>query len=290
MKGAPICLFNVNEATLSRWHKLTTRRDEVCMLLQGRVLPQLDVSAEPTPAAETSRPTPSVSASVQITEAQNRTGTWIYYFPACSTHCRVVLWKRKLKEAHQLTLFTCAGLACVRRSGNPESLSPTPKDAEEQVKTGTETYLYSSFIIIIFIIIAVSTSTVCCIFVGTLRESHRVVLHASKIWQQKIKSSTTLKENFPDNNDHWTELYVHASPLIILQRYLGPLNGGWQGRERRIALEVLIAAGSAICPSLHRGIANFRASAIAPHSLQELKAKNNGLLKCVSKCRKKRRK
>ena len=42
-------LFNINQATLTRWYKNSTRRDEIKMLMQGRTPPPNIISQCPLP-------------------------------------------------------------------------------------------------------------------------------------------------------------------------------------------------------------------------------------------------
>ncbi|PIK44872.1 hypothetical protein BSL78_18257 [Apostichopus japonicus] len=76
LEGTELVLLHLNEATLTRWFKEKTRRDEVTMLLQGRQLPPSRVPAEqPLPPAKEgpSRPV-SPLIPFQFPEPEDRTG------------------------------------------------------------------------------------------------------------------------------------------------------------------------------------------------------------------------
>ncbi len=78
MEGTSLALFPINETTLLRWYKNTTRMNEVKLLLQGRSLPggQLSCTSDPLPPAQ-ERPTsppPPPDNPVEFSDPEDTTG------------------------------------------------------------------------------------------------------------------------------------------------------------------------------------------------------------------------
>ena len=57
LEGTNMVLYTINETTLVRWYKNSTRRREIQMLLQGRLLPHADVTTSDTLPPAQQQPT-----------------------------------------------------------------------------------------------------------------------------------------------------------------------------------------------------------------------------------------
>ena len=77
LEGTNLVLFTINEATLVRWYKNTTRREEITTLMQGLRLPAPDPCSTvslPPPRQQPSSPGPSPIDPLTFEEPEDTTG------------------------------------------------------------------------------------------------------------------------------------------------------------------------------------------------------------------------